>query len=341
MKTTSDGRTPPRFEDELLPVLVEALAERQQEARPASIGSSGRRRRWAIASAAAASAVVLALILPVALPDGAGGADPAAASILHRVAERAAEQPAAPAPDPGEYLYTKTQSAQTYLYLAPEGLQSFFFTQPQTRESWFGPDESGRILITYGTVTFPTDGDRAAWIAAGSPDLTGEEVQDYRYGPGESMYQDYSDLPTDPVALLDVIEHEMVGAPEGEWQTFGAVADLLSESYTVPALRAALYEIVADLSGVEYVGRVEDSLGRPGIAVAYSSDDGIRSELIFDPKTAELLGQNWVLVEDIEPDIRDESVPGELFGNVGEAGTVSYTATFPAFGVVDSRHDTP
>ncbi len=105
-----------------------------------------------------------------------------------------------------------------------------------------------------------------------------------------------------------------------------------------PAVRGALYEVAADLPGVELVGKVEDASGRPGIAVAYTHE-GLRQEFIFDPKTAELLGENYVNVEDNTLDVENAG-PGAIYPS-GEAGTVFFTATYLASGVVGSTQEQP
>jgi len=284
-------------------------------------------------------AVIVALLVPMVLSGGPGGADPAAAAALHRVALRAARQPAEPAPQAGQYVYTKTQSVQTSLYVTGNEVPNFFFTQPLTRESWIGTDGSGRLYEAPGGITFPSEKDHAAWVAAGSPDLGGGPT-DETYEAGGLYYLDTSGLPADPQALRDLIEQrQIVGGPDGDWETFSIIGDLLRETSVPPVVRGALYEVAADLPGVELVGKVEDGSGRPGVAVAYTHD-GIRQEFIFDPNTAALLGENDVLVEDSTVNV-GRGGAGAIYGGVGPAGTSSYEATYLASGVVDSIHTVP
>lgn len=341
--TTTSERNPMRFEDELLPVLIVALRERQEaEASiPNPTTRPKRRSRWAIAAPIVAAALGLAVVVPLLLSNGPGGADPAAAALLHRVALRAAKQPPEPAPLSGQYLYTRSESASTFLYVVGDGT-TFFFRQPHVRESWIGPDGSGRILGTSGAATFPTERDRATWLAAGSPDLYEGLVEEDHFGPGELTYRNYADLPTDPEELLELIEsRELIGGPKGDWETFALIGDLLRETYTQPKVRAALYQVAAELPGIELVGRVVDGAGRPGSAVAYTrtnSDAPSRHELIFDPKTAELLGENEVLVADSTVDVHSGG-PGAIYGGVGPAGTRTFTTTYLVSGVVKSTSE--
>jgi hypothetical protein len=337
MNTTSNA--PARFEDALLPVLVEELEHR--DAHAAWQPSPPRRRRtWAVAIAIAAAATAIALVIPAVWPGGPTGADPAAAAMLRKVARRAAAQPAMPAPEPGQFVYTKTESVQTSLYVTGNGPSTnFLFVQPLTREAWIGTDGSARIYETTGALTFPSDRDRAAWVAAGSPDLGSGAVNDETYGPVVGGYLDTSVLPADPQALRDLIEQrQIVGGPDGDWETFSIIGDLLRETSVPPAVRGALYEVAADLPGVELVGKVEDASGRPGIAVAFTHG-GVRQEFIFDPKTAELLGENYVNVENTTIDMENAG-PGAIYPS-GEAGTVFFTATYLASGVVASTQERP
>src|SRR5439155_2581095 len=114
-------------------------------------------------------------------------------------------------------------------------------------------------------------------------------------------------------------QRQIVGGPDGDWETFSIIGDLLRETSVPPVVRGALYEVAADLPGVELVGRVEDASGRPGVAVAYTHD-GIRQEFIFDPNTAALLGENDVLVEDSTVNV-GRGGAGAIYGGVGPAGT--------------------
>jgi hypothetical protein len=57
--------------------------------------------------------------------------------------------------------------------------------------------------------------------------------------------------------------------------------------------------------------------------------------LIFDPMTAELLGENEVLIADSTVDV-ESGGPGAIYGLVGPAGTNAFETTYLVSGVVDS-----
>jgi hypothetical protein len=121
--------------------------------------------------------------------------------------------------------------------------------------------------------------------------LRGGKSGDETFGPGGLYFLDLSGLPIDPEKVLALIEErEIVGGPPGDWETFVIVGDLLRETHAPPALRATLYEVAANLAGVEYLGKIKVAAGRSGLAVAYTHD-GTRQQMIFDPQTAQLLGE--------------------------------------------------
>ena len=224
-----------------------------------------RRRRphrnsWRIAVGVAAAAVAIAVVVPAILPgNGPGGADPAAAAALHRFAGIAARQPATAAPQPGQFVYTKSESLNESTWVLGSGDATSTFTrlQPVTREAWIGVDGSGRLRETTGHGSFPTPADEAAWKAAGSPDLGEGKTSDelFAAGPQGLSFLDLSGLPTDPDALRAAIEARQIeGGPPGDAETFTIVGDLLRETYASPALRAALYEVAASLPEVQLVG---------------------------------------------------------------------------------------
>jgi hypothetical protein len=343
--TKVDEREPMTFEQDVLEIALESLRSSRESGLAAAPRRPRRRRMTAIAIAAAG--VAIAIAIPIALPGGAtGGADPAAAALLHRVALRAAQQPPQPIPGAGQYLYTRSESASTFLYVVGDG-RTLFFKQPLIRASWIGLDGSGRILSSTGAVTFLTEEDRATWIAAGSPDLCADlcegQTNDERFGPGELATRNFANLPTDPEELLELIEsRELIGGPDGDWETFSIIGDLLRETSLQPKERAALYQVAAELPGVELVGRVVDGAGRPGVAVAYTrtnTDAPSRHELIFDPTTAELLGENEVLTEDSTVDV-ESGGRGAIYGLVGPADTLAYSTTYLVSEVVDGTSET-
>lgn len=271
-----------------------------------------RTRRARIAVAAVAFA---ALAVVVSLTDlGKGDTEPAAAQILHQVADVAAQQPEL-RPGPGQYLYTRSRNA----YLSATGYnprcrvhpcdrerpwevtEEWSVLVPSEHESWVSFDGSrrGRVRTVTGEPRFVSAGQRAGWVAAGKPQLPrGGQVDDTTLSG--SVLLNGEDLPTDPVALrrsIEAREIRGVEGPPGEAETFTLIGDMLRGTYLPSAVRAAIYEATAELPGVTLLGEVKDPIGRPGTAVAYTDRRrGIRHELILDPETSVLLGERDSLV---------------------------------------------
>ena len=98
-----------------------------------------------------------------------------------------------------------------------------------------------------------------------------------------------------------------------------------------PQLRAAVFNALAELPGIEVNTHATDSLGRQGYAI--NSPDpktGGGEEFIFDPDTSEVLAQR-TFIGDPTGDPWLKGVP---------AGTTIRETDYLATAVVDSTHET-
>jgi hypothetical protein len=261
---------------------------------------SGRRRprRWlarvAVIVLVAGSAVAVSL---AGRPGAPGGPSTAAAAVLQHLADVAAAQPAPSVPGPGQFLYVDSENAYTdsTFNQGPNGQGSYTVLVPEHRQIWIGPDGSGRLFETSGQPVFLSAQDHADWVAAGSPAIA-DGPSDDSFGPGGLSLQNVSNLPTDPSALAAMLTARKIeGGPPGPAEDFVQIGDLLRETDASPQLRSALYEVAAGLPGVVSLGTVVDHAGRSGIGLAYVSH-GSQSELIFDPTTSALLGEQDTVV---------------------------------------------
>lgn len=317
------------------------------------------RRRWAVTFVVAAVIVSLLLVLPIIPPGaGPGGADPAAAAALSRLSTIALHEQPEASPQPGQYVYEKTASRGLYAFVSSGTGISFRYSIPSTDERWLGTDGSGQSRGTIGQPEFLTDADRAAYeryVASGMMDeewgtFDWGRPYDHRYAPGGMVYFDFSGLPTDVEVLKGMLERrEIIGGPAGDWETFNLAADMLTWSYAPPELRAALFEVMADLPGVELTGRTRDASGRVGLAVGYTHDEQ-RQEVVFERGTARILERRWVSVsgdpEAPSPDDVCSGPPGGCGASEmaisGPPGTVSSVMTYKVYGtVVDHIGDVP
>ncbi len=289
--------------------------------------------------------------LSIAILGGGGKVEPAVAKVLRRTAAVAATREPV-YPGRGQYLYTRSRSA----YLSSVGYNpacrhrpcdrehpwevtdEWSVLVPSERESWVSFDDSlrGRVREVAGRPRFVSAGQRAGWVAAGSPPLPRPgRVEDGAISGGGMLLDaaEVSRLPTDPATLRRMIEaREIRGVegPVGEAETFTLIGDMLRESYLPSAVRAALYRLTAELPGVELLGEVEDPVGRPGTGIAFIDHRrGIRHELIFDPHTSVLLGERESVVR-----------PG-AYGFEAPPGTAVGYAAYLESKVVDSVGEKP
>jgi hypothetical protein len=171
--------------------------------------------------------------------------------------------------------------------------------------------------------------DEAAWRAAGAPDRWTEEppagmkavehtvaagprrVYPLRGGAERERLllagQPVTDaelaaLPTDPAALRAQLLAKLRAAENTEnenYALFYAGRSLLADLPVSAAVRAATYRMLADVPGIDLLGRVTDQGGRSGLAVAYTrrNDSGWgQIRLIVDPTTGTVLAQeSWYL----------------------------------------------
>ncbi|MDP9301923.1 MAG: hypothetical protein M3P43_13685, partial [Actinomycetota bacterium] len=181
--------------------------------------------------------------------------------------------------------------------------------------SWLGPDGSGQRRQTH-------DGQTSV----------------ERYAPGELSWDDYSNLPTDPAKLMDVIRSGALGGGNhsSDAVCFQIIGETLMQGYAPPELRSALYQAAADLPGVELTGNAADHTGRPGVEVSYTHQS-LREGLVFDPSTSQVLESNEAYVG---PQPVIDSIQGAIPGpNPGEQ-TVGYTV-YDEWGVVDAIGERP
>ena len=133
-------------------------------------------------------------------------------------------------------------------------------------------------------------------------------------------------------------ENDPVLVPSGSTAaTFQMAVALLGtpETGMTPALRSALYRVIASLHGVELLGKQTDRSGRRGIGIASPVYAGLRMEVILDPTTGNLLQVEHVVVD---PAKEPATVRTYFGATVGQA--LMWTA-YLSSGVVDSMPAMP
>jgi hypothetical protein len=248
------------------------LATSPPAGRPAT-----RRRKPAIVIAAAGSAALAAAIVVILLPGNTPAASPAAVRLLAKIATTAARQPSPPVRD-SQFWYIKSWVA----YQSCNGGSAnakCVLDKPHERQIW----QSVSDLCVTG--------------------LLREDGQDtplkfssnylhcpYRGGVNDPTYRFLQSLPTDPHALLSLIERQMSGQQPPPQEAFTTVGDLLREAIAPPRVSAALYRAAALIPGVTVVADATDAAGRHGVAVAMTVG-GVQYQWIFSKQTLRYLGE--------------------------------------------------
>lgn len=260
------------------------------------------RRRFLLAPVVGAAVLALALVL--GLPSG-GGSNNEVAVELGSVAQAAASDSLPPSTAPYRFLKTRSLAVNTTV---ADG-QSWSVYDSQLTTAWAAADGSGRQRVVKEPPEFVGPGDRAAWEKAGEPNFLANgfngATEDREVPAGTLGDAGIADLPTEPSALLDQLRQEAEKGSNSAplpARILDRVAELLRDPTATPQLRAALYEVAADIPGIEYLGSVRDPIGREGDAVgvtsAYSGGE-TRYSLVYDPTTSEVLATEDKLLEPV------------------------------------------
>ncbi|GIH02768.1 hypothetical protein Rhe02_08350 [Rhizocola hellebori] len=156
-----------------------------------------------------------------------------------------------------------------------------------------------------------SDGDKAAWRAAGSPtswpiepppgcppdprnvytaepggservERSAPDARLFMIANGESLTaEQIRALPSDPVALrtwlLSVIDPRDLRNPvETGKSLFEALVDLVLNTPITPAVRSAAFRVLAGVPGIRSLGAVTDAKGRSGVAVSIERNDTVQ-----------------------------------------------------------------
>jgi hypothetical protein len=201
----------------------------------------------------------------------------------------------------GQYAYTQVERPiMTSVGSFRNGEPPFTEYFTGTVQTWVAADGSGRqVTTTDPTPRFYTAADRAAWLAEGSPPgaiLPSQLTTTQVFGPttasevnGPIPLYDVSGLPSDPTTLSRILNNENPGAqslgtlPAGiksldfasscstaACTLFERAAALLQgpDIGVTPALRQALFQVLAAVPGVEDLGTTTDPSGQSGVSLA-------------------------------------------------------------------------
>ncbi|MEX0754058.1 MAG: CU044_5270 family protein [Actinomycetota bacterium] len=240
-----------------------------------------------------AAVLVATLVVVVVLPRG--GSPASAQQFLRDMGVVTGQQPSS-ALGSSEFVYTRQLEVFRQGTRA-EGEQGTSELVEQTREQWISPNGAGRIV-----------------------DVNGDEG----YPRGYLTFLDPSQLPTDPVALAQTLrEEESFGKVNTDAQLLKKVGSLLGGTLAPSGVREALYEVAAQVPGIQLIPDVIDPAGREGTAVVLDDGD-VRVRLVIDPSNAQMLSRSE---STRSPDSGDQVLDHEI--------------TYLAVGVVDSVDERP
>lgn len=283
-----------------------------------------RRRRALVIAGALSAAAAVAFALVSGLDRGHVSPAPASAAQALAWAASAAESGPAPFPRDDQFFYVHSRATNLVTQAsAAESGQSPAALVTKDRRIWTSVRRMGRLRERVIKTTFPVPADRREWTRQGmsSPGLPADGIRippSKRYHLGDSALTRRQLLayPPNPATIYDRLRARVGDrghSPDGE--VFTELGDALRETPSPAPLRAALYRALALVPGVQLVGTVSDSVGRTGTAVAFT-ETGVRAELIFDPRTSQMLAERRVV---LDPRVAQLNVP---------AGTVIEDTTY-------------
>src|ERR1700722_3507186 len=229
---------------------------------------------------AAVAATVVALVLSGGPP---APATPGAVELLAKVANVAARQPAPPVNN-SEFMYIRSEVAYA---VYNNGSQTPTMEPLHERQVWLPVANicDWGLLIEQGqrTSLAPSPGGPSFSVTCGPGNL------------GNPTYRLLQSLPTDPRALLYLIDAYVETTGEGQalgvdGEDFVTIGDLIHETIVPPSTAAALYRAAALIPGVTLIRHVTNVEGQPGIAIAWTNSQD-RYEWIFDPATLQYVGE--------------------------------------------------
>jgi len=216
----------------------------------------------------------------------------------------------------GGYLYTSVRATSVQSATGPDGPAYYVAEDVTERWSAVGEGTAPKLVRTTRGLDAhpltPADGEKLARYGTDYTKVTTSTYEPGSHpklaetpsppGSGNPTPAYLASLPTDPGALLAVLRDEVdVAGPDGDRQVFkaGAALATAADALLPPRLRAALYRALAAVPGVERIpGRV-DLAGRPGVAIAHTSN-GKRTEIVIDPATSRTLGYRVVTVSELD-----------------------------------------
>jgi hypothetical protein len=260
-----------------------------------------RRARWLrpalLAGTAATAAALVVSLLPGGTPQrpsparhASGTTALTAAYVLDRAASAAAAA-RQPVPRPDQFSYVSDVTMYLTSEVGKGAMKSWLYRT--SRQIWQSADglRTGLLEIVqrpskklpWGPTPPPVSGNPVDWMALSPLSCPGA-------APSRGTYTFLAALPTDPARLRSWIYRHPDGQNQPDAQAWTDIGDMLREMLVPSKLAAALFRVAATIPGATVVRSAANAVGQTGVAVSRSGSD-----LIFDPRTYQLIGERSVL----------------------------------------------
>nr|WP_238355028.1 CU044_5270 family protein [Kribbella sandramycini] len=294
-------------------------------------GTGARRRRSVrpvafVVAGLATCSVAAAIAIPLLNNPGSSNleatpttptASPRAAAVRSVLFEAAAAAAGTTAPNSARYWHHSSLDISVEREAAGPAL----IEQRRTVDLWLPRDDAGAswsISQFQGARALTGGGDRwrvavgapcpkpgaakPCWTTkevtsrAGAPDKQRIETvaKPFAIGSTNLSVAELGRLPDNPAELktkLLALSQPSPGDPNAT--LFETTSALINRLPTTPAVRAAAFQLLAGIPGVQLLPKTSDALGRPGTAVALTTDHGPagahETRLIFDPQSGKPL----------------------------------------------------
>jgi hypothetical protein len=319
-------------------------------------------RRLVLASLLPATAIVAvgALVLAshgTAPAAGGSTATQAAPGTAHDLLLVAAQHSASSTATSGKYVVVSQELGE--LHQVGPASRPYHVMLRNAVERWYSATPVATVIGFHQSLGAApaTPGDAAAWRADGSPKTWVEPPPANQpdakpvvidSAPGGRFVGRLSDsvawlagstvsaaelaaLPSEPAALRQWLLNRLAlnnVQEDASYTLFVAGTAIVLNPAVRAQVRAAAYQMLADLDGVTSIGQVKDQHGRSGVAVGYArkGDGGhwAQSRLVIDPKTGQALAdEDWDLGSGSTP-----AATGELLSYTLVTGS-RYTSEEP------------
>jgi hypothetical protein len=216
-----------------------------------------------------------------------------------RIALRVEKRPS-PHLGPGQAWYVAERGAYLDGVNAIVPPRGYEYLAVSTHQEWLTCDGALHVIRTDGPPTFLDAADRSAWIANGRPGTAGTlDIREHVTKPF-SLLGTAADcagvraMPTDPSTIRAIVARTTASEQVSHaYAQLDAIAETLRNDPLSSRQAAALYRAAAGIEGIELLGQTPDHLGRTGLGIAADdTQNGTRLELIINPHTGLLLGDN-------------------------------------------------